>query len=85
MKWNIWIVELNDYKRFNGENCEYTLSDLVMFLQVEMEQYYSETGDEVAKEVVRKVVELFNFGTKEETFEYVEGYLSGLGYEVVDI
>lgn len=31
MKWNVWIVELNDYKRFNGENCEYTLGDLVMF------------------------------------------------------
>lgn len=85
MKWNIWIVELNDYKCFNGENCEYTLGDLVDFLQAEMEQYYSETGDEVAKEVAHKVAELFNFGTKEETFEYIEGYLSGLGYEVVDI
>lgn len=85
MKWNIWIVELNDYKLFRGEPCEYTLGDLVMFLQAEMEQYYSETGDEVAKEVAHKVAELFNFGTKEETFEYVEGYLSGLGYEVVDI
>lgn len=50
-----------------------------------MEQYYSETGDEVAKEVAHKVAELFNFGTKEETFEYAEGYLSGLVYEVVDI
>ena len=54
-----WIVELNDYKRFNGENCEYTLADLVMFLQVEMEQYYSETGDEVAKEVAHKSCGIF--------------------------
>jgi hypothetical protein len=34
MKWNIWIVELNDYKCFNGENCEYTLGDLVDFYRL---------------------------------------------------